>query len=241
MRFVEFSFGDPAGNLAVDEVLLERVAAGTVPDTFRLWESRHVCIVIGSSQVLRDVVIESHCTADGIKIFRRCSAGGAVVQGPGCLNYTLALSYVRYPKVAQLQESYQYILNRVRAALLRLGIRAVHQGTSDLTWHGRKFSGNAQRRKKTACLHHGTLLYQAPVEAMARYLAEPKDRPEYRGTRTHQEFIIGLPVQSEQLQKALMDEFCPGASAEPLSLEEREYATQLVKEKYNNPVWTYRR
>jgi len=241
MRLLELSYPDPARNLALDEVLLEGVAAGAAPDTLRFWECPSAFVVIGSSQQLREVANEFNCLRDSVPILRRCSAGGAVVQGPGSLNFALALSYENYPETAALHASYAYILDRVASALASIGIPATRQGISDLAVEGLKCSGNAQRRKRNAFLHHGTLLYRVEPGMMRRYLPEPEDRPEYRGARHHDEFVRAAAATSEALRMAVTQAFCPDALPGALSAEETHAVDMLAREKYASRAWNYRR
>ena len=241
MRLLEISYDEPARNLALDEVLLEGVSAGTAPDTLRLWESPRYFVVIGSSQKVGAEANEFNCLRDGVPILRRCSAGGAVLQGPGCLNFALALSYERFPEAAALHESYAFILDRVAASLSALGHGTARQGISDLALAGMKCSGNAQRRKRTACLHHGTLLYHMEAGLMARYLHEPSDRPEYRGDRTHGDFVQPVAASREQLCEALRNAFCAGAAPGALLPGEEQAVALLVNDKYRSRDWNYRR
>ena len=241
MRLLDLSYSDPCRNLALDEVLLEGVAAGVSPDTLRFWESPAVCVVIGSSQQVHLAVHESNCLCDGVPILRRCSAGGAVLQGPGSLNFALALSYEHFPETAFLHASYDFILGSVTAALHRLGMRVGRQGISDLAIGGMKCSGNAQRRKRNACLHHGTLLYRVEPGLMGRYLQEPEDRPDYRGVRSHDEFVQAAAVAPARLREVIREAFCPEAVPETLLPAEEADVERLVLEKYSSREWNYRR
>jgi lipoate---protein ligase len=241
MRLLDISYTEPARNLALEEVLLECVAAGHSPDTLRFWESPVPFVAIGSSQRLREEANEFYCLRDGVPILRRCSAGGAVLQGPGCLNFALALSYEGFPETAALHESYAFILGKIAAALKSLGVAVERQGISDLAMEGLKCSGNAQRRKRTACLHHGTLLYRADMAAINRYLREPADRPDYRGARIHSEFVRAMEITSEALRKAVQQVFCPLAEPEVLLAWEEKMIFQLAEDKYLKQEWNYRR
>ena len=241
MRLLDLSYPDPARNLALDEALLEGVAAGTAPDTLRFWECPSVFVVIGSSQQLREVANEFNCLRDGVPILRRCSAGGAVLQGPGSLNFALALSYENYPETSALHASYAYILDRVGAALASIGIPAERQGVSDLAIEGLKCSGNVQRRKRNAFLHHGTLLYRVEPALMGRYLPEPQDRPEYRGMRNHAEFVRAATATPEMLRTAVTNIFCAASAPGALSPEEEHTVNMLAREKYAFREWNYRR
>ena len=241
MRWMDLTLAGPAENLALDEALLEQVNSGFSPDTLRFWESTRPFVVLGTTQVLARETHEAACIADGVPITRRCSAGGAVLQGPGSLNYALMLTYERFPEVRNLHASYAFIVGRLAEQLRLRGWAAAQAGISDLAVDGRKVSGTAQRRKRYAVLHHGTLLYRADTGAMARYLAEPEDRPDYRGARTHGTFVGAIPLCADDLKSLVRVAFGvsgPGSEAQP---EELELAARLCREKYTQDAWTRRR
>ncbi|MBI5094131.1 MAG: hypothetical protein HZB26_17025 [Candidatus Hydrogenedentes bacterium] len=148
IRLLDISFDSPAANLALDEVILDSAETGRVGETLRFWESPVPFVVLGVSQILRDEVHEDACIDDAVPILRRCSAGGCVLQGPGCLNFSLALTHEGHPEVRALRPSYCYILNAICGALGTLGVTASHNGISDIVVEGRKVSGNAQKRRK---------------------------------------------------------------------------------------------
>jgi len=241
MRVVDVSFKRPAENLAFDDLLLDDAEAGRGTDTLRIWECETPFVVLGVSQVLREHVCEEHCAKDGVRILRRCSAGGCVLQGPGCLNFTLVISHQRFPDIATIRGSYCFILNRLAAALREAGVNASHKGISDLASSGRKISGNAQKRRKRYILHHGTLLYNMDPDLMERYLLEPADRPQYRGNRTHRGFVKSLPLDAEAVRAVFRRAFGGESDSDKVRSDEREAIAALVKEKYTNPLWTNRR
>ncbi|MBL7646923.1 MAG: lipoate--protein ligase family protein [Candidatus Hydrogenedentes bacterium] len=240
MRLIHYSHPDPATNLALEEVLLDEVEQGRQPDTLRFWESPVPFVVLGTAQVLAEEVNEPHCVADGVPIMRRCTAGGCVLQGPGSFNYALFLTYESFPEVASLHASYRFILGKVCAALATLGIEASHQGISDIAIGGLKVSGNAQRRRRRALLHHGTLLYRADAAAISRYIREPADRPDYRGARRHDEFVTSLPTQPEPLARAL-SATCGPVETSTLTPDEMSRGEALAREKYGQVHWIRRR
>lgn len=241
MRLIDASFDEPALNLALDEVLLDAVESDTSPDTLRLWESPAAFVVLGTAQVLHDEVHEAHCQSDGVPILRRCSAGGCVLQGPGCLNYSLALNITRIPEVASLHESYRFILGRLVESFAARGVALTIEGISDLALDGRKVSGSAQRRRRKAILHHGTLLHRPNLDGMRRYLREPQVRPEYRNTRTHAEFITAIPMPPAALRESVRAAFSVDNGPDSPSREELDRCHKLVREKYGLSAWNYRR
>src|SRR2546428_30738 len=76
-------------------------------------------------------------------------------------------------------------------------------GTSDLALGSRKFSGNAQQRKRHHLLHHGTILYDFDLALVSRYLRLPSRQPHYRRQRGHEDFLMNLPAKAPDLKRRL--------------------------------------
>jgi lipoate-protein ligase A len=241
MRFLDYSFTRPEENLAFDEILLEMAENGRGEETLRVWESPAPFVVLGVSQVLRQELYEKNCLDDRVAIMRRCSAGGCVMQGPGCLNFTLVLAHDNHPDIRTIRGSYCYILGAITDALANRGVGAKHKGVSDIAIRGLKFSGNAQKRRRRFILHHGTVLYAVDTQKIARYIREPFDRPQYRGARDHHKFLTTVPLGSADLKLV----FCDAFNADPRPVRpgraELEAAKNLAKEKYRAHDWIRRR
>jgi len=241
MRLLDLSYDEPERNLALDEALLNEAEAGRSPETLRFWESPVTFVVLGIAQRFEDEVLAEACARDGVPVRRRCSAGGCVLQMPGCINYSLVLSQDAREELSGIRRSYEYILGTVASALHEAGAEVVPDGISDLRSGVRKVSGNAQRRRKRFLLHHGTLLYDADASLMANYLREPAARPEYRGGRIHSEFVSNLGISREDLLKAIADAFSGEAKQGDLTQAEHEETSRLANEKYATKAWTRRR
>jgi len=241
IRCLDLSFADPAENLALDEALLESAGAPDSAGCLRFWESPVPFVALGVSQAAEKEAHLAHCREDGIAVLRRCSAGGCVLQGPGSLNYALALPLDRFPELRGIHASYADILGQLCRAFAELGIELTHQGISDLALDGRKVSGNAQRRTKNTLLHHGTLLYRAEYGKMERYLREPRECPAYRCGRGHRDFVTVLPIDSDTVKRAVSQAFSPLENAGELDAALRCRAETLAKEKYRDPKWNFRR
>jgi lipoate-protein ligase A len=227
--------------LALEEAILNAVDRGDSPDSLRLWESPTPFVVLGVGQKFNDEVRADVCEADGVPIVRRCSAGGCVIQGPGCLNYSLFLTYDRYPQIRDLRASYRYLLGALTVALRGAGIDASQEGISDLAVGGMKISGNAQKRKRRAILHHGTLLYRMDGSTMGRYLKEPALRPEYRGRRPHESFVKAINTEANTICELIAQAFAPSEVVGDPSSEELAESKKLTDDKYSTQEWTRRR
>jgi lipoate-protein ligase A len=150
MHLCETTLPTLAENLAFDEALLLHAETGG-PETLRLWEWPYPAVVVGAAGKLADEIDENACRADDVPIGRRSSGGGTVLLGAGCQLYSLILRFERDPALADLRASYRFILGNILDGLRPLVPELSMQGTSDLALGDRKFSGNAQQRKRTHC------------------------------------------------------------------------------------------
>jgi lipoate-protein ligase A len=241
-RILVCSFADPAHNLALEEALLYEVDAGRSPATLRIWESSRPFVVLGCGQRAAEEIFLEHCCEDGVPVLRRCTGGGCVLQGPGCVNFTIAVPLRQVPQWANVRASYRDILGRLSNVLNHeFGCRTHCAEPSDLCVGDRKISGNAQRRTRATMLHHGTLLWHVDYAALHRYIKEPRQRPEYRGHRTHDEFVTTLPITSTQMVAVFRRAFAPQGVEGTLTSEEEELTHRLAQQKYSQDTWTYRR
>lgn len=236
MKLVDYTHPLPVANLALDEALLEAAEAGTGGEVLRLWELDTYAVVVGSGGSVPIDVNREACETDGVPVLRRSSGGGTVVLGPGCLCFSLILSYDHAPRLNEIPASNRYVLGHVLAALAPVVTAAV-EGTSDLAVSGVKFSGNSQQRKRRSFLHHGTLLCGFDLSKVPKYLNAPERQPDYRRDRPHAEFVTNLPIGIEDAKRLLVGEWQPdGESAPPIAR-----ADELVAEKYSRDAWVFRR
>jgi lipoate-protein ligase A len=235
MDYIDLCFADAAANLACDEALLSFCENGAAEAVLRIWEPRTYFVVVGySNKIGREVNVE-HCRANGIPILRRFSGGGTVLQGPGCLNYTLIVPNDLLGASIDLVSSYKFVLERHRAMCQRLIGKSVEvAGISDLATAGKKFSGNAQHRKRRCTLFHGTFLRNFDLPLISKLLPLPSKQPEYRNGRDHGEFLCNLDVNAKAICDALQNEW---QAQRPLSgLTEREIVG-LARRRYSRDDW----
>ncbi len=209
MILQDISFESPEENILYDETLLRLAEEGRGGEVLRFWESPKLFVVLGRVSRAEDDINIENALRDQIPVLRRCSGGGTVLQGQGCLNYSLILSKETSPQLADLKGSYQFILGRVIHALKDLGVEALFHPISDIALAGtaKKISGNAQKRSRKFILHHGTILYDFDLDAMGRYLRMPRAVPEYRLNRTHREFVANIPAAAHSIKTALCKAF----------------------------------
>lgn len=237
MRLLDLTLPTAAENLALDEALLVAAEESAGGEVLRVWESPEVAVVVGSGGSVAIDVNVSACEADGVPLLRRTSGGGTVLIGPRCLCFSLVLSYDTAPRLNEIPASNRYVLGRVVTALAPV-VSASVEGTSDLAAGGVKFSGNAQQRKRSFFLHHGTLLCGFDLGLVPKYLNAPERQPDYRRDRPHAEFVTNLPVAVAEAKRLLVAEWRPEGDYVPVPLDK---VRELVAEKYARDEWNRRR
>ena len=236
MDLLDLTLPSPEENLALDEALLDAAESGDGGEVLRLWESPVVFVVLGAGCRAAEDVELDRCAAEGVPVLRRCSGGGTVLQGPGCLSYALVLEKAGRPEIGTIEGTNRFVLGTVARGLAAVaeaeGVQS--EGISDLTASGRKFSGNAQRRRKNLVLFHGTLLYGMDLGLVSRYLREPAKQPKYRTGRSHSQFVDNLRAGAADLRAALVEAW----SAKPSRREwPGEAVRRLVEAKYSRDGW----
>lgn len=195
----------PNKHLDWDAILLDRCDQGRAGASLRFWSSDFPCVVLGfANDPHREVNLKT-CAQNGVPIYRRCSGGGAVVIGPGCLNYSLILPIAFHPMLASVQSASEFIMKRNQKTIAQLIGLKVNREETDLVLDNRKFSGNAQRRRRSALLFHGTFLLDFDISCVTRFLKSPSRAPEYRLNRSHREFLCNISVKQKALENALCE------------------------------------
>ncbi len=238
MTLLDLTLPSPAENLALEEALLDAAEAGQSGEVLRFWESPTPFIVVGYANKTATEVNVAACEARGIPILRRCSGGGTVVQGPGCLNYAVILRITESGPTRNISAANGYVMERARRAISQLlapNSQLQIAGHTDLALGPLKFSGNAQRRRKNFLLFHGTLLLNFDLPLISTLLKMPSLQPDYREGRAHEQFIMNLKLPTETVKQAV--------AAAWQAVETTQQAPRISLEllqKYNSVEWNRR-
>lgn len=236
MKYLDLTLPTPAENLACDEALLDFCEESGGADILRVWEPTEYFVVVGYANKVDVEVNREICRAKRVPILRRCSGGGAVVQGPGCLNYSLVLNFSDNSSLQTITQANQFVMERQRQLLqTHLGIKIDIEGHTDLAIAGIKFSGNAQRRKKNYLLFHGTFLLQFEISHITELLKMPSKQPAYRENRSHESFLTNLNCPIDELKRLLRCGWDVSSEIESIS-----DLSKWLGEKYSRDDWNFR-
>lgn len=199
---------DPYVNLALEKYLLSAVAENQC--ILYLWQNQNT-VVIGKNQNAWAECRVGALEADGGKLVRRLSGGGAVFHDLGNLNFTFLVPEALYDLDRQLEV--------IRQACLMAGIQAEKSGRNDLLAEGRKFSGNAFYHANGKAYHHGTILIDVDGEKLQRYLSPPAAKLAAKGVSSVRSRVVNLKELAPELTCRQMKEYLVRAFALVYGLE----------------------
>jgi lipoate-protein ligase A len=236
MQYIELTLPDPESNLACDEAFLKLFEARRATDALlRIWEPKNHFVVLGHSNRIDAEVNFAGCESERVPILRRLSGGGTVMQGPGCLNYSLILrNGVDIP--LDIGGAFQFVLEHHKQCIQEMiGDRVDIAGVSDLVIKGRKFSGNAQYRKRRFTLLHGTFLLNLDSAIVGRCLRLPSKQPAYRQNRSHSCFMRNLHLDPVDVRQALRTAWF---ASDQFTDVPYGIIAELKNKRYGQPDWT---
>ncbi|WP_323016603.1 biotin/lipoate A/B protein ligase family protein [Castellaniella sp.] len=233
----------PLQHMALDQVLLDEVAAGRRAPTLRIWEWAAPAVIIGIFQSLKNEVDADAAQAHGIQVVRRISGGGAMFVEPGN-----TITYSIYAPLSlvdgmSFRDAYAYMDAFVLQALGDLGIKAWYQPLNDITSEGGKIGGAAQARRGGAVLHHVTMAYDIDAAKMLQVLRIGREKLSDKGTTSAAKRVDPLRSQTGLAREAviarMLDAFRQrnGLRDDVLTADELAQAERLIQEKFGTQDW----
>lgn len=244
-RLIPAAPTSPMMNMALDEVLAERVGAGERAPTLRIWGWSAPCVVLGRFQSVRNEVDEAAATRNGIEIVRRVSGGGAMfIEPEGAITWSIYAPQ-SLAQGMSFAESYEFFDTWVVDALRGLGIDAWYAPLNDITSAGGKIGGAAQSRRGGAVLHHTTMAYEMNMPLMVQVLRIGQEKLSDKGVSSADKRVGPLRQQTNMARADVIahmvghfaDRF--GLGDDDLTADELREAEQRVRERFNTRDWTH--
>ena len=235
----------PLLNMALDEVITERVGRGLRRPTLRIWGWARPCIVLGRFQSVKNEVNEAAAKAAGVELVRRISGGGAMfIEPDGAITWSISAP-VSLVAGHSFPESYAMLDAWAVDALRSLGVDAWYAPLNDITSAGGKIGGAAQARRSGAVLHHTTMAYTMNLPLMSQVLRTGKEKLSDKGIRSADRRVGPLRQQTELPRTAIIDHMVEafrqryGLRDGEITSEERADAERRVDERFGRPEWIY--
>jgi len=223
---------DPAYNLAFEEYVLTNCTEGNI---LILWQNDNA-VIIGRNQNTAQEIDCAFVAANGIRVIRRNTGGGAVYHDLGNLNYSF---------ITDDSADRKGFTEPVVKALQGLGLDACSSGRNDILVNGLKVSGTAQQISKGRILHHGTLLFDSDPSMIAGALTPDPTKFQSKGVKSVRSRVGNIRAQLVQdMDLQAFWRYLERSLAESLifsSLTEQEIqkVLQLKAEKYDTWEWNY--
>ena len=255
-----------AWNMAIDQSILEHIGRGESLPTLRLYAWDPACLSLGHAQPFSDVDV-GRLKERGWEVVRRATGGRAILHTDE-LTYSVIAPNDEPRVEGGVLESYNRLAEALLLAVKNLELpvemkegKADSNGrtnpicfevpsTYEITVNGKKLIGSAQARKKEGVLQHGSLPLTGDLARICQALVfENESARQAASSRLLSraatvESALGRAVSWEAAAQAFVNAFEAqlglSLKREELSESESKRADELVKEKYDHPMWTER-
>ena len=177
MKLIVNTNNDPTVNLALEEYCVRNLDVEN--EMYLLFYINEPSIIIGKHQNTIEEINKEYVDANGIKVVRRISGGGAVYHDFGNLNFSFITKYS-----PEFFHNFEKFTKPVVETLREMGVNAELGGRNDITVDGRKISGNAQFTNLKSMFSHGTLLFNSHIEDVVQALNVKQDKIESKGIKS---------------------------------------------------------
>lgn len=233
-RVVRSTSFDPFRNLAIEDCLFRTAPPET--RTLYLWVNDPV-VVIGRYQNPWLECRLDEMARSGVTFARRQSGGGAVYHDRGNLCVTFMGPRSGFDRKANIAA--------VVGALKALGATARANERNDVLADGRKVSGSAYRETADRSFHHLTLLVNADLDRLSRFLQPTVAAGRAKGTASVRSPVANLGavhpgLTVEAVAAAIAESFAPGAGTADAGTVTSPYGEQIGRGESTLKSWEWR-
>ncbi|MFX1452565.1 MAG: biotin/lipoate A/B protein ligase family protein [Promethearchaeota archaeon] len=250
-RYIPIDVRNGFCNMALDEAILKMAIEKKSSNTLRFYKWKPSTASIGRNQSLMNEINVDFAKEQGFNIVRRLTGGGAVFHDENReITYSIVcpIKFLEKLGAKKVIEQFEIITRGIILGLNYYGLKPekdiIH--CPAILLNGKKFSGNAQVRKKGYILQHGTILLDIDPELMYSVLKAPKNVGKSRMVQSVRAKCIGIKNQihnyeegklinslKQGFQKSLGIDIEKGQ----FSRDEKILATKLIKYRYENMNW----
>lgn len=231
MKWIISESSDVFYNLALEEFLCKKI---NKENCFILWINQD-SVIVGRNQNIFEEVNVDEAVADGITLARRNSGGGTVFHDSGNINFSMIRDFN-----ADAADQYEEFLLPVIDMLHSLGIPAFKRNKSDIAIMDNKISGNAQMIKGKRIVHHGTLLFDADLKKMKKYIKNDSSAYSSKAVRSVRSNVTNISlytdIKIEEFKNYIISYFCRDGEQIYISREEDQFISS-ESEKLKSWEW----
>lgn len=229
-------------HMALDEVLLDAVAAARRPPLLRFWGWLEPTLVIGSNQSVGNEVDLGAAARHGFVVTRRLSGGGTMLAEPGGTITWSVIAPEREVAGLSFRDSYAHLDRWAVETLRALGVSASYRPINDIVSPSGKIAGAAQARRRGAFLHHVTMAYAMRPGLMTELIRLGRPARTDRGVRSANKEVSPLTglvdLSRDEIVAALA--IRAGGRQGAIDAGELAAAEELAAAKYSRSEWIHR-
>ncbi len=200
-----------------------------------LWQNQNT-VVIGRNQNPWKECNWEKLYAEGGKMVRRLSGGGAVYHDLGNLNFT----FISANSETKVNDNIALIID----ALKSLNVNAYFSGKNDILVDGYKISGNAYFCENEILCHHGTLLIDTDITKLSSYLKVSDLKLKSKGIDSVKSRVINLSEINKSIDVKTISNSLTNIFANRFNCEKIDYINDTLPldrliEKYNSWEWNF--
>lgn len=174
----------------IDDQILEQCHQAIYAKCFFPKEHMVVC---GRSEKPEIEANTENCDKDGVSIKKRRGGGGTVLLGPKTLVISLGVWVNDYYKNKFYFEMInQSVIETLETLNPEIKGKLSQNGISDIVCGAKKIAGTSMYRSRNYLLYQGSLLVDADIQKISKYINHPSKEPEYRNSRKHRDFLLNL-------------------------------------------------
>ncbi|MBY9020195.1 MAG: lipoate--protein ligase family protein [Candidatus Lokiarchaeota archaeon] len=238
-------------NMALDEAILNAAIEKKIPNTLRFFKWEPSTVSIGRNQSLSNEVDLNTVREKGFNIVRRITGGGAVFHDSTReITYSIVcpLKFLENLNAKKVIEQFEIIEAGIVSTLSYYGLQpqkgVIHCPAIFLD--GKKFSGNAQIRKRGYLLQHGTILLELDPNLMYSVLKAPYNVGKTKMVESVFAKCTGIKERLDHYDEAVFLTNLKTGFEETLGIElvngnftdyELNIAENLMSKKYSNKNW----
>lgn len=238
-------------NMALDEAILNMAINRKSLNTLRFYKWDPSTASIGRNQSLNNEINVNFAEDKGFNIVRRITGGGAVFHDKiREITYSIIcpIKFLENLGAKKVIDQFEIITKGITLGLTLFGLKPKNDiiHCPALLLDGKKFSGNAQIRKKGFLLQHGTILLDLDPELMYSVLKAPENVGKSQMVRSVRAKCIGIKNYLKNLDELeLINSLKRGFEKSlGINLEEGSFndsemkiAEKLVHNRYSNEKW----
>ena len=177
------------------------IAETVQEETFFTWIAPPT-VIYGHHQIQEQEMDVDFCNQQGIAMVQRQSGGGCVYADRG----NVMLSYIT--PSTHSEQVFASFIERVAAALRRMGYPAVTTQHNDILVDGHKVSGGACQALKNATIVHSTMLYDVDFDVLQRAITPTKEKLAKHAVQSVRQRVMNLKTiqdmgTTEQFRQSL--------------------------------------